>query len=48
MKDLYVFLLLIIWLLASVILAITAIGLFVVCDSGWMRFGHNLAEKLIK
>lgn len=48
MKDFYVFILLIMWLIITLLLVCTVIGLLIIFIDEWFDFGKNLINRLIK
>ncbi len=49
MRDLYIFILLILWMIFTLLLVISMIGLFLfVMSDYWMRIGYDLQEALVK
>ena len=48
MRRILVFLILIIWILATVLLPITLIGLLVVMDEDWLDLGKYLTKGIVE
>lgn len=46
MKSICVFICFLLWLIATVLLSITIIGMAVTADYDWTEIGHKIIDKL--
>jgi hypothetical protein len=46
MENILVFMALIMWMIVTLLLAISIVGLIVICTDKWMYLGSYLIEKL--